>query len=486
LDCVLTLDLGSSSARALLFSFNGTQIEGIGSHVEYQPHTTGDGGWEIDTGELTGIVGRTLDEICRQMREAGVKPAAVAIATFWHSVLGIDEHCQPATPVLHPFDTRSAAAARQLAERVDNRMQHNRTGCMLHPSYVPAKLLWLAEAQPDQFRRTRRWVSVGEYLMLKFCGNAAASTSMVSASGFWNQNLNDYDAELLAAVGVTAGQFVPADQLDQPCPGDCEWPELKGIPWYPALGDGACDNAGSGCTTPQRFALMVGTSGAMRAITEADRIEIPPGVFCYRLDRRRFVIGGALSNGGAVYAWMKRTLRLPDDDQVIEHQLAALAPDQTGLTMLPLFAGERSPGWQAETRAVIAGLSASSSPIEILYAALESVALRFRQVYDIMESALGRPREIVASGGALIHSTVWTQIMADAMGRPIQKCPAPEATSRGAALATLERLGAIRSIHDVPPEQGVRIDPRAGPSRSYATALERQRELYRRLYGEPA
>ena len=84
------------------------------------------------------------------------------------------------------------------------------------------------------------------------------------------------------------------------------------MPWFPALGDGACDNIGSGCLTPDRFALMVGTSGAMRAVCEHGSMRIPPGLFCYRVDRRRFVLGGALSNGGEVYHWMKRTLSLPD------------------------------------------------------------------------------------------------------------------------------------------------------------------------------
>jgi gluconokinase len=484
-DCVLTLDVGSSSARTLLFGFDGRQIANFGSQVPYRAHTTADGGWEIDPAELIAISTTALTSICEQMRAKSIKPAAVAVDTFWHSIVGVDATGNPATPLLHPFDTRSASAAKQLAQRVDNRAQHKRTGCVIHPSYPPAKLLWLSETQPEAFRRAKHWMSAGEFLFLKLLGEAAASTSMVSATGLWDQNKNDYDPEILAALPVTRAQFAATSDLDQPVNTACQWPELHGIPWFPALGDGACDNIGSGCTTRDRFALMVGTSGAMRSTVTTDHIEIPEGLFCYRVDPKTFVLGGALSNGGEVFAWMKRTLRLPDNNDAIEQQLAALPPAQHGLTILPLFAGERSTGWRADARAAIAGLGANTSPIEILQAALESVALRFRNVYELMESSIGAPRDIVASGSALLHSPVWTQMMADTLAHAIVPCMEPEATSRGAALLALERLGVTGGTTGIAaPQYGSPIQPIEKNTALYTIELERQRHLYSKLFEE--
>jgi gluconokinase len=480
-DRVLTLDVGSSSVRTLLFDFDGREIGNFGTQIQYRAHTTADGGWEIDLAELTGIAARALTGICEQMRAKAIKPAAVAVDTFWHSIAGVDADGNPTTPLLHPFDTRSAEAARQLAQRVDNRAQHKRTGCVIHPSYPPAKLLWLSETQPEAFQRTKRWMSAGEFLFLKLLGKPIASTSMVSATGLWDQNANDYDPEMLAALPVSRGQFADLADLDQPAMCGSRWPELQGIPWFPALGDGACDNIGSGCTTKDRFALMVGTSGAMRTVVEADRVEIPDGLFCYRADAKRFVLGGALSNGGEVFAWMKRTLRLPDHNEVIEQQLAALPPARHGLTILPLFAGERSTGWRPDARAAIIGLGAGTSPIELLQAALESVALRFRNVYEQMESAIGAPREIVASGSALLRSPVWAQMMADTLGHAIIQCVEPEATSRGAALLALERLGVVRNAAA---RYGGLIQPIEKNGELYMAALRRQRRLYGKLFEE--
>jgi gluconokinase len=228
---------------------------------------------------------------------------------------------------------------------------------------------------------------------------------------------------------------------------------------------------------------MVGTSGAMRAVIEAPQTEIPEGLWCYRVDRKRLVLGGALSNGGSVYAWMKRTLRLPPDEQ-IEHQLAAMAPGAHGLTMLPLFAGERSTKWRADARAAITGMNLNTGPMEILRAALESVALRFRNIYDIMSQALGAPAEVVASGGALLHSAAWTQMMAEALGRPVITCLEDEASSRGAALLALERLGAIGHVRDLPAATGAAFSPIDANHKIYEDALARQRRLYTKLFEE--
>jgi gluconokinase len=485
-DCILTLDVGSSSVRALLFGQDGQQIPGFESRVSYQASTTESGGWEIDAAKLIEVAAQTLDQIHLQMQAKGVRPAAVAVDTFWHSILGVSADGKTVTPVLHPFDARSADAAKELALRIDNDRQHSRTGCVLHPSYPPAKLLWLSKTRPEAFHAAQRWMSFGEYLFMELFGTAACSTSMISASGLWNQNAKEYDREILEALPVKPAQFAPVGEMDKEQTKlshhfATRWPELDGIPWFPALGDGACDNVGSGCTRRDRYALMVGTSGAMRACERADSIAIPGGLFCYRLDRNRFVLGGALSNGGEVFAWMRNTLQLPQANE-LERQLAELQPGMHGLTILPLFAGERSTGWRVDARAAITGLSASTKPLQILHAALESVVLRFRNVYDLMTTSLGVPQEVITSGGGLLHSPTWTKMMADGLPHSVTPCLEPEATSRGAALMALERIGAIRGIGDLVPELGTAVSPDESKKSLYDTLLEQQRRLYNKLF----
>ncbi|HEV2492111.1 MAG TPA: gluconokinase [Terriglobia bacterium] len=486
--CVVSVDVGTSSVRTLLFDGLGCEQPGFGVHLGYEVATTGDGGVEVDADKLVSLVVEGIDAVHERLKAEGLRPRAVACCTFWHNVLGLGADGHPTTPVLHPFDTRGAGAARKLAERIDSRRQHERTGCVLHASYLPAKLLWLSEARPDAFRATRRWMSFGEYLYLKLLGAAAPSTSMVSGSGLWNQRENQYDSELLRALPIEPGQLAAVDEMDQPATNlrdayPSRWPLLDGIPWYPALGDGACNNIGSGCTTADRYALMVGTSGAMRSVSESAPVEIPQGLWCYRVDRKRYLLGGALSNGGGVYDWMKRNLALPSSDDEIEAKLASMPPGSHGLTMLPLFAGERSPGWRADARAAICGLGVHTSSIEILRAALESVALRFREIYDLMTASSGEPREVIASGGALLHSPAWIQMMPDGLGRRVVTCLEHETSARGAALLALERLGIISNVRDVPVRLGRAFDPVPDHQRIYEMQLQRQRALYAKLFG---
>jgi len=333
-----------------------------------------------------------------------------------------------------------------------------------------------------------RWMSIGEYLFLKVLGEAAASTSMVSATGLWDQNRNDYDEELLSVLPVRREQFPDPGKMDAPV--SHLQPEFKdilseldGIPWYPALGDGACDNVGSGCVSPENFALMVGTTGAMRVVFERDQIAIPAGLWCYRVDRRRAVIGGAISSCGEVFAWMKQTLLLPDAAET-EKQLAAMTPGAHGLTMLPYFAGERSTGWRSEARAAITGMGVATTPLHILRASLESVALQFRNIYDIMVNCITRPERVIASGGALLHSPAWTTMMADALSRPVLACLEPEATARGAALLALERLKVIDDVRSLPPRTGEVYQPEPSHWAVYSEELRRQRALYTHLFEE--
>ena len=179
---------------------------------------------------------------------------------------------------------------------------------------------------------------------------------------------------------------------------------------------------------------------------------------------------------------MKRNLRLPDDNNEIEKELSALRPGLHGLTILPFFAGERSTGWRRDAQAAITGLTENTSPIEILHAALASVALRFRNVYEIMQSTLGDPRDLVGSGSALLHSPVWMQMMADTLSHSVIRCVEPEATSRGAALMALERIGAIPDIHAAGARYNGTVEPKSENRDLYTEARERQRKLYASLF----
>jgi gluconokinase len=223
---------------------------------------------------------------------------------------------------------------------------------------------------------------------------------------------------------------------------------------------------------------MVGTSGAMRVAYRGEPpAKIPPGLWCYRIDRERVIVGGALSDGGGLYSWIKENLHLPSN---VESAIQKREPDGHGLTFLPFLAGERSTGYHENATGAILGLSASSTAIDIAQAAMESVAYRFAEIFHQLGTVL-KIDEIIASGGALRSSKVWTQIMADVLGRKIILADAPEASLRGAVLLALETIGNIESIESISSNRGVVFVPDMKNHAVYKKARKRHQQFYHRL-----
>ncbi len=394
-------------------------------------------------------------ELVREAHDEGIAGRsyhAVGASCFGHSLLALDERGRPLTPILGWRDTRSAAAADELARTLDTEAVHERTGCHVHTSYWPAKLAWLAAEQPELFRSARRFVSFSDYLYAELLGrDVPASTSMASASGLFELRARAWDEELLATLGLGPEQLPQVS--DEAVDG-----------WYPALLDGACSNLGTGCVTRRQAALMVGTSGAFRTVYETDLPQPRPGLFLHWVDERRVVEGGSLSDGGSLSHWIDQTLADAGGS------LADRDPDSHGLTWLALLGGERSPGWHQHAKGAIDGLTFETTPLDLRQAALEGVAFRFAEVAESMPEV----EEVVATGGALLRDADWLQIIADALGRPITVSGVAEGSLRGAAIVALERLG------ETPPPAPLAhlVEPRLDRAAAYRSARERQRRLY--------
>jgi gluconokinase len=452
---VLALDVGTSSVRARLYDERGLEVEGVEAQERYTA-TRGHSGrlGEFDADELVDVAGDAVEEA---RREAGGPIDAIATSCFWHSLVPVDAAGRALWPVQTWRDVRSADEADELAAALGRDAVHARTGAPLHPSFWPAKLLRLRRHERDLFDRAARFLSFSDYVLGRLAGETKTSLSMASGTGLLDVAAATWDAELLDAVGVEPDRL--PEISDEPAGGE--------EPCFPALGDGACSNLGVGCVTPDRAALMIGTSGAYRTVTQTQP-DVRPGLFVYRVDARRWVQGGAISDGGNLYDWLERTLAETDTSG-----LADEPPDAHGLTFLALLGGERSPGWNARARGAVAGLTFATTPRQLVQAAFEGVAYRFAEIAELMPEV----REVVVTGAALLENPDWTQIVADVLGRPVTASAVDEGSARGAAVAALERLG--ESPAEAP--LGRVFEPRLDRSEVHAAARERHRSVYRAL-----
>lgn len=439
-----------------------------------------DGGASVEVDRLVEVLTATLDELVGRAGAAIEDVAAVGISCFLHSVAGLDAAGRPITPLLTWADTTSARQAAELRQRLDQAALWQETGCPLHASYWPAKVLRLRATSGG---RARTFAGAPELLLAELTGRRATDVSQASGTGLLDRRTGTWHADLLQELELEPSalpEIVPAGTWARLDGWAAErWPALGGVPWFVPWSDAVCGNVGLGCTVGHGAALQVGTSGAIRVIVADPVAAVPAGLFGHRLADGTALVGGQLSEGGAVAAAIAALVG--GTPRALEAAARDLAPDGHGLTILPYLAGERGPGYDAQARGVVTGLNLRTSRAELYLATLESVALRFAALDTRLQALVDEPPEVVASGGALARSPLWVEVLAAALGRTIQASSEGEASSRGAALNALAAAAVIGSASELPPPPARPVVPDPERVARYRVARDRQERLYQRL-----
>ncbi len=479
------MDIGSSSVRGALFDASGRMLAKTLVRNERRLTATRDGGAELDADKAFRQVTATIDEVLQRSENAKGEIVSIASCSFWHGLMGIAEGDNPTTPVFGWADNRSRKYVDAFRKRFDETVVHNRTGARFHSSFWPAKLLWLKKNSPDVWERTARWISFGDYVSLKLTGEILTSISMASGTGIFDIRTCEWDAELLRYLKLKRSALpeVADDELALTLLPKWRkrWPRLTGAKWFPTIADGVANNIGSGCVGEGRAALMVGTSGAMRVLYKGEPpTKIPNGLWCYRVDRGRVIVGGALSDGGGLYDWLTRNLRIDMSDAAIGKEMARRGADAHGLTFMPFLAGERSTGYNENAIGSILVLTMAHDSIDLLQAGMESVAFRFAEISDQLKSIFP-DLTTVASGGALAASLVWKQIIADVLGCDIGLSSIHEASLHGAVLLALANTGKIELSDRSKESEILSISFHPECHSIYSAARSRHQEIYEML-----
>jgi gluconokinase len=437
---ILGIDIGTSGMRAEVFDAEMRSVPRLAAKTSRNPEASPDGGSFFDAEKhFTEFIG-LIDSVAAAAAKRGIEIDAVGWCAFWHGIVGIDDRGKPTTQLLTWADRRSREFTPRLKERFDETETHRRTGAQFHSSFWPAKLLWFRERHQDAWQRTARWCSFSDMITTRIFGECVTSISMASATGIFDQQNVTWDGELPRYLKVKRASLprIAADgetfSLNKKYAR--RWPALAHAKWLPAIGDGAADHVGSCGVTPNTASLMIGTSAAMRLAFEGDvPAEIPQGLWCYRIDGTRVIVGGALSDGGDLRAKIRKLFHLPKDCDAL---IAAREPDDN-LIVVPFFFGERSTGYDEDARGAIIGMTAEHDGIDVLRAAMEGVAFRLADIMTRLET-IADIKTIVASSGALRSSPAWRQITADALGRDLKIKDVEGTSLRGAVLYAHDKL----------------------------------------------
>ena len=259
------------------------------------------------------------------------------------------------------------------------------------------------------------------------------------------------------------------------------WPKLGEARLFLGLGDGACANIGSKCSSVSRIACTVGTSAAARVclsspIGESDssHITVEPGLFCYRIDRTHLLVGGALTDGGSVVEWARQLLNLRSDNEFAEcmENVKILDEKESSTstpTMVPFLSGERSTGFRTRATGALLGLTRDTTPAHLLKSSLEGVSLRLAAVIELIQKAVvtAQSPQIIASGKALEVNAVWRQMIADSTGLTVVfDSDTQEGTSRGIVCMISSALKSANGCSIALDEEPVRSEVFAIPRES--------------------
>lgn len=477
---ILALDLGTSSSRTALFDTDGKRLPGTTAQQTYPLLTSADGAAELEPGVLLSAVRRCLEQTIQHYRAnaalRGRPIGGIGVSCFWHSMVGCDAKGAAMTNIITWADSRCREDAAGLRKELGEKQTHARTGCMLRASFWPARLVWFQRTQKRKFLAVKQWMSPAEWLQIALAGDANCAIGMASGTGLFNPAKLAWDEALLKRCGIEPEQLRPVSDEATAVGGAlaAQFPELKGVPWFPGIGDGATSNLGSGATRPGLAAINVGTSAALRVMRDRGEVRAPLGLFCYRVDARRFLVGGAASNAGNLRAWCLRELKLAGDAE-LEVEMAKRPGPGHGLVVLPFWTAERAPTWNEEATGAIHGITQHTTAVDLLQAITEATYHRIARIAELVLATEKTVPKFIVSGG-IQRSPAAMQRLADVLGQTVYPNDEMEASIRGAAIFALEKLGFTAPDAEV----GKPVKPRVKFAKLYAAEREKQRALEER------
>lgn len=472
---VLSIDIGSTGTRGGLFDAAGRPISKSRVRVDHSFKTNATGRSEIGADQMVREVVSVIDGIVAHLHPGEV--AGVCLDTFASSLVGVDEGAA-ITPCYTYADARCAADAEQLRAEIDEEALQQRTGTRLHTSYLPARLRWLARTQADTFDLVDTWMTIGQYVWWRILGVAGAAMSDAAWTGLLNRIDGDWDEDTITAVGLTTAHFPPVrtEPFTDVAPRVTQrWPKLAGAKWFPAVPDGIASTFAAGSADHATLTLSASTTGAVRILTANQPRHLPAGLWCYRVDPERSLVGGALNDVGRAATWLDTLL-----PGVYTPSIFHGTPTEATPITLPFFTGERSTGWHGGAHAVIGHLTEVTGPRDLYRGVMEGVAMSYRRVVDEVRTVLPEVDGIVATGGLSGQYATWVSMLADVVGLPVTPLQMKRSTLRGNAILALDVLapGVERAV----PEFGDAIEPEESREALYNARYRRFLEMYERLF----
>jgi len=483
MDYFIGIDIGTSSARAIAFSADGTVLA---KHAVsyFISHPKAD--WsEQDPNEISEAVINSIHKIAGLL--AGHHPVLVSFSAAMHSIVAVDKDCQPLTKCIIWADNRAALIAENLRSTKLGKEFYHKTGVPVHAMSPLCKLIWWKENQPDTFTSSFKFIGIKEFIFYKLFKKYMVDTSIASATGLLNIHTRLWDEEILAFAGIKENRLSPVvssqhiEYLKQGHTHDNRLSAFGKTAFVAGGSDGGLANLGSGAMAKGSMAITVGTSGAVRITTQEVYTDPQMRTFCYHLKDECYIIGGASNNGAVVLQWLKENI-LQDDDKIdtFINLAAEVDPGCNDLIFLPYILGERAPLWNSNAKGVFFGLSAIHGKVHLVRAAMEAVVYNLYKIGIILMERV--TVNIIFANGGFVNNALWIQMLSDMFNVTVFVNGIEESSAWGAVIVGMEEL-------DIEPGQsmamnGVKYEPDIKNHRIYLKHFQKFEKIYELVESE--
>lgn len=447
---ILSLDEGTTSARAALYNAQGERVAMEANSFESrfpQP------GWvEQDPEEIWQAQLSAARRLIEHARIAPAEISAIGITNQRETTIVWDRQTgKPIGPAIVWQCRRTAEFCQALSQSGDAAAITAKTGLVIDAYFSGSKARWLLQNAPagDYLFGT-----VDTWLIWKLTGGQVHVTDATNASRTMLYNLatGDWDDDLLQIFGVTRAmlpQVVPSSSV---CGTALAEHFGAAIPIAGIAGDQQAALVGQACFRPGLSKNTYGTgcfalmhSGAKQPVS---RNRLLATAAASTDTSHQYAIEGSVFVAGAAVQWLRDGLGLINTAAESE-AIAATVPDAGGLYLVPAFVGLGAPHWDSDARGILTGITRGTMRAHVVRATLESMAYQTRDLISAMESDTGEQlHELRVDGGAAANNFLM-QFQADILGKPIVRPADVETTALGAAYLAGLATGFFQSVAEV-------------------------------------
>jgi len=500
--CFVGIDIGTSGVKVIAVDRSGAVVASASEAFDFdRPRAdwaeTPPGRWWEETAKATRRLTAEL--------EGKATIASIGLSGQMHGSVFLDSAAlknagrgpiEALRPALMWNDQRTEPQRAEIERLLGGRRACvEASGCPALCGLTAPKLLWLREHEPELAGRVAGLCLPKDFVALALTGAFATDVGEGSGTMLFNNERRDWNERTLASLGIDRAVLPRAVESGTIVGEVTAWAaEATGLPEGTPLAIGSGDNqaaaVGAGVVTPGEALAILGTSGVVLAPSETHEPDLrgnTPGrlnLFCDATGREdspgKWMLSGCMLSAAGSLEWARSVLAPDAPFETLIAEAGEVAPGCDGLVFLPYLTGERCPIPDPDARGGWIGLNRGHTRAHLVRAVLEGVSFGLAQIMDIVGDVAGVPGRVRVTGGGA-KSSVWRQILADAIGLPVVPLTVDEGSALGAAAMGAHGMGAfdgIGAIADAWVSPGRPTEPSTPPS------IRALRGVYDRLYAD--